>query len=174
MPCKKSLLTRLISFPGVRLLEEMQLSVIVSFDRNFFRFNGFTDLGAHTPVRQSRELGDHALVFMYQPISGKWDQTLACFLAEGCATGKILSHLVIEYINLLHACGLYVDAVISDRAQWNRGMWTLFGINQDNVSCDHPREKDEKLWFLSDFPHLIKNLRNFLVSREDTWVNFSH
>ena len=150
----------------------MQLTPSVSFDRKSFRFNGFTDLGAHTPVHQSRELGDHALVFMFQPFAGKWVQTLGCFLSKGCATGKILCHLVIECVNLLHAAGLYVDAIISDGAQWNRGMWTQFGIHENNVSCQHPCDEKEQLWFLSDFPHLIKNLRNFIVSKEETWVNF--
>ena len=107
----------------------MQLSATVSFKRQNFRFNGFTDLGAHTQIRQSRELGDHALVFMYQPLAGKWVQTLACFLSKSSTAGKILSHLVIECINLMHACGLCIEEVMSVGAQWNRGMWTQFGIN---------------------------------------------
>ena len=150
----------------------MQLTPNVSFDRKTLNFNGFTDLGDHTPVHQSRELGDHALVFMYQPFAGKWVQALACFLSKGCATGNVLSHLIIECISLLSACGLHVNAVVSDGAQWNRGMWTQFGINEKKVSCKHPVEENEELWFISDFPHLIKNLRNNIVSREKTWVKF--
>ena len=163
----------LFFFIGVLLLDEMQLTPNISFDRKTFRFHGFTDLGAYTPVHQSRELGDHSLVLMFQPLAGKWVQALACFLSKGCATGKVLSHLIIECLNLLHAAGLHVQAVVSDGAQWNRGMWTQFGINEENVSCTHPCDENEKLWFLSDFPHLVKNVRNSIVSREETWVQFS-
>ena len=141
----------------------MQLTPNVSFDRKTFKFNGFTDLGSLTSVYQSREQGEHALVLMYQPFAGKWVQALACFLSRGCATGKVLSHLVMECINLLHAVGIYVQAVVSDGAQWNRGMWTQLNINEKNVPCEHPCNADERLWFLSDFPHLIKNLRNCIV-----------
>ena len=155
---------------GVLLLDEIKLTPNISFDRKTLRFNGFTDLGAYTPVHQSRELGDHALVLMYQPLTGKWIQALACFLSKGCATGKVLNHLVIECINLLHVCGIHVQAVVSDGAQWNRGMWSEFGIDAENVSCVHPCNDEDRLWFLSDFPHLIKNTRNFIVSKEETWV----
>lgn len=155
---------------GVLLLDEMKLNPCVSFDKQTLKFNGFTDLGSYTPVHQARELGDHALVFMYQPFVGKWVQVLGCFLSKGCANGKVLSHLVIECINLLKACQLSVNAIISDGGQWNRGMWTQFGICEGNTSCEHPIEEDKTLWFLSDFPHLIKNLRNTIVSSEETWL----
>ena len=98
----------------------MHLTPNVSFDRKTLKFNGFTDLGSLTPVHQSRELGDHALLLMYQPFAGKWVHALACFVNKGCASGKVLSHLVMEYINLLHTVGIHVQAVVSDRAQWNR------------------------------------------------------
>jgi hypothetical protein len=41
--------------------------------------------------------------------------------------------------------------------------WTLFGLSPDNVSCRNPVEgghksdhNERKLWFFSDFPHLVK------------------
>ncbi|KAK0075394.1 hypothetical protein PV325_006952, partial [Microctonus aethiopoides] len=49
---------------------------------------GFVDLGGHTPERQKHQLGDHALVIMFQSFRGKWVQTLACFLSKGCADSK--------------------------------------------------------------------------------------
>ena len=110
------------SIKGALLLDEMQLTPTISFDKKILKFHGFTDLGAYTPGHQARELGDHALVLMYQPFAGPWVQVLACFLSKGCATGQVLAHLVLECINLLNASGLYVDAVVSDGAQWNRGM----------------------------------------------------
>lgn len=152
-------------------MDEMKLSQNVSFDSKKLRFNGFTDLGKHTPVHQCRELGDHALVIMFQPFAGNWVQALACFLSKGCATGNVLSHLIIECINLLHVCGIHVQGVVSDGAQWNRGMWNQFGINDNSFSCSHSNNENERLWFLSDFPHLVKNFINFIVSREETLVS---
>lgn len=54
----------------------------------------------------------------------------------------------------------YVDAVTSDGAQWNRGVWTKFGIKDGHFHCKHSCGPSEKLWFFSDFPHLIKCFRN--------------
>ncbi|XP_046408757.1 uncharacterized protein LOC124173283 [Ischnura elegans] len=49
-------------------------------------------------------------------------------------------------------------------------MWRHFGIDAENASCIHPVNALRRLWFSSDFPHLIKNVRNFFVKNEETWT----
>lgn len=146
----------------------MKLIKGVNFDRQSMKVLGFTDLGQFTPDNQKNSLGDHALVFMFQPFRGKWIQTLACFLSKGAAPGKVLHHLLIECIILLEKSGLFVDAVVTDGAQWNRNMWTHFGITETNVSCPHIFDSNHKLWFFSDFPHLIKKHEKFHLFKQGT------
>ena len=79
--------------------------------------------------------------------------------------------LIIEALILLENAGFHASVVTMDGAQWNRGVWTLFGINEKKVSCKHPANNSKKLWFISDFPHLIKCLRNNLMSLLEFFVS---
>ncbi|KAK3915568.1 HIG1 domain family member 2A, mitochondrial [Frankliniella fusca] len=60
--------------------------------------------------------------------------------------------------------GFCVDVVTTDGAQWNRAMWRLSGVNLQSSSTEHPSNPDQRLWFCSDFPHLVKTLWNRVVS----------
>lgn len=85
-------------------------------------------------------------------------QSIGAFLSKGAAKPKILQKLVLEAIFLLEKSGLYVHIIVSDGGSWNRGMWKLFGIDEDNVGCEHPIDQKRRLCFASDFPHLIKTM----------------
>ncbi|XP_029347780.1 uncharacterized protein LOC115034612 [Acyrthosiphon pisum] len=130
---------------GTLLLDEMKLSESVSFNKKTFEINGLTNLGDYTPEHQTNKKGDHALVLMFQPFRGKWVQSLACFLSK--------------------------DVITTDGATWNRSMWSKFGISKENISCTHMHDESRRLWFVSDFPHLIKNMRNCKVKQEEFWVS---
>lgn len=63
-------------------------------------------------------------------------------------------------------------------------MWKRFGLKDLDASCIHPCSVDDKddnqsesshrrLWFCSDFSHLVKNLRNFMMSHEEMWVRIA-
>lgn len=151
----------------------MKLSKRVSSNRKDLSVEGFVNLGEHTPLKDKNKKGDHVLVLMYQPFQGKWTQTIACFLSKGCASSEVLHEIIVEAIILIERAGLFVDAVVSDGASWNRKMWELFGISGKKVSCRHIVDPSRRLWFLFDFPHLIKCLRNFLTKSEENWV-WSH
>ena len=106
------------------------------------------------------------MVFLFQPFKGKWVQTLGCFLSKGSASGTVLQKLIIECIGLAEKSGLRIDAVVTDGASWNRNMWKTFGITKENISAEHVVDPKRRLWFISDFPHLIKCLRNFLTHQD--------
>lgn len=155
----------------------MQLTKSLYFNRASLNIEGFTNLGDHTPDNQKNVAGDHALVIMFQPFKGKWIQTLGCFLSKGSASGTVLHKLIMEAIILAENAGLAVDAVTTDGASWNRAMWKRFGISEKIVSSPHICNPKRRLWFFSDFPHLIKCIRNFLIKhglREGIWVNNFH
>jgi len=152
----------------------MKLSEGIAFDSKKLLFQGFVDLGEETPTEQRKVRGDHALVFLFQPFCGQWVQTIGSFLSKGCANSTILHKLILECIVLVENCGFHIDVVTSDGATWNRSMWKLFGLNGEDCSCEHPcaNGTDRKLWFCSDFHHLVKNFRNFVVGSPETWVSY--
>lgn len=137
------------------------------------QFIGFTDLGKYTPVDQSNKPGDHALVILYQPFQGQWVQSVGAFLTRGAATGDILCQILLEAIVLLENSNFNVDCVVCDGAQWNRGMWNRFGISSNKPYCQHVTDESRKLYFISDFPHLMKNLWTWIISKGCIQVTFS-
>lgn len=144
----------------------MKLTKALAFNRNNLKVEGFTDLGKYTPEHAKGKKGDHALVFLFQPFKGKWVQTLGCFLSKGSATGTVLHNLIIECIGLAEKSGLRIDAVVTNGASRNRNMWSQFGITKNKVSVQHVVDPTRNLWFISDFPHLIKCVRNFLTHKD--------
>jgi len=40
-------------------------------------------------------------------------------------------------------------------------MWNIFGVIEECVSIQHIIDEKRRLRFISDFPHLIKCLRNY-------------
>lgn len=137
--------------------------------------DGFVNLGEYTPENLKGSAADHALVFMFQPFQGQWVQVLGQFLSKSAVTSEILHKLIIECVILMEKAGFYVDLIVSDGAQWNRGMWRLFGITENECSCEHPFGFGRRLWFISDFPHLLKCFRNKIMEKEEFWVpDFFH
>jgi len=132
-----------------------------------FQVLGFTDLGNYTPEKQKDQLGNHALVLMYQPFAGSWVQPVGCFLSRGAVSSDVLYHILLEAIVLLENSGVKVNAIVSDAAQWNRGMWNLFGVTDAKAYVEHVCNSDPKLWFISNFPHLIKNIRNWMLENPE-------
>jgi len=130
----------------------------VTFNKSTLNVDGLIDLGKYTPERQENKLGDHALVFMYQPYQGPWIQAIGAFLSKGAAPNEVLQKLIVEAVILLEKSGFKVHNVVTDGGPWNRGMWNSFGIKNINVSFQHPIDSERSLWFISDFPHLIKTM----------------
>lgn len=116
--------------------------------------------------KREKNLGDHALVVTFQPFQGGWVQNLACFLTRGAANDDELTKLVLESVILTESTGFKVDGVVTDGAPWNRSMWTKFGVNEDNPTAEHPCDPERRLYFLSDYPHLLKCMRNCFVDKK--------
>ncbi|KAK7590319.1 hypothetical protein V9T40_001932 [Parthenolecanium corni] len=158
---------RSIERRGVLLLDEMKLSPSVRFDKSDLKILGFVDLGKYTPADQVGELGDHALVIMFQPFVGKWVQSLACFLSRGAANGVVLTQIILEAIILLGNANFYVHGITTDGATWNRSMWRNFGVSEASPSTTNPSDETKKIYFFSDFPHLMKCLWCWVISKDE-------
>lgn len=134
----------------------MKLSEALAFNKNSLQVDGLVNLGKHTPEGQKHEMGDHALVLMFQPFQGPWVQVVAAFLSKGAASGHVLEKIVLEGVLLMEQHGFHVDEIVTDAGPWNRAMWSLFGVKKGRPSCEHPADHTRRLWFASDFPHMMK------------------
>lgn len=119
-------------FVGIFAVDEIKLSETLSFDRVNLKVEGFTDLGQYTPEYQKAVRGDHALTIMFPPFIGNFVQTIGCFFSKGSANSTVLHKIILEAIILAEKSGLFIDAVVTDGAAWNRAMWTKFGVSEKN------------------------------------------
>lgn len=152
---------------GCLLVDECKISKTKKFDKNSMKFVGFVDLGKYTPKKMENNLGDHALVKMFQPFAGQGLQALACFLSGGDVTWEILARIMLECVILCENAGLYIDVITSDGASWNRKMWKHLSVeNSLQPWCEHPMDASRKLRMCSDFSHLMKCWRNNLTKKK--------
>ncbi|XP_077519809.1 uncharacterized protein LOC144129531 [Amblyomma americanum] len=151
---------------GGLLIDEMKLSEHLSMEK-CAKLRGFVDLGPFTPPEDAGLPCDHGMVVMFVPFTGRFSQIIGTFAANGNAKGNLLCKILIEAVILAEQAGLFVDFVTCDGASWNRKMWTLMGIkaSASKITCGvkHPVDAKRNLYFLSDFPHLLKCLRNSLL-----------
>ncbi|KAH7955183.1 hypothetical protein HPB49_025246 [Dermacentor silvarum] len=163
---------------GGLLVDELKLSEHL-FVISAATFEGLVDLGRFTPKSEKCEPCDHGMVIMFAPFTGKWTQILAVFATHGNVKGELLAKLLVEAVLLAEDAGLLVDFVTCEGATWNRKMWKVLGIGATSASIKcrmrHPKDGSHYLHFLSDFPQLVKCLRNNLLSHNfdtpDGWVS---
>ncbi|CAG5093279.1 Protein of unknown function [Cotesia congregata] len=74
---------------GTLLIDEVALSEGVKLNSRTMKFDGFVDLGDHTPEKYLNTRADHALVFMFQPFQGDWVQVVGSFLTTSALIQKI-------------------------------------------------------------------------------------
>lgn len=151
---------------GGLIVDELKLSEHLSVNSEG-RIDGFVDLGQFTSDKDKHSVCDHGMVRIFVPFVGKWTQILAAFATHGNINGNLLTKIMLEAVILAEKAGLKVDFITSDGATWNRKMWSVMGIKasltETKCSTLHPVDPTRKLHFLSDFPHLIKCLRNGLL-----------
>jgi hypothetical protein len=104
---------------------------------------------------------------MFQPFVGPWTQTIGCYLSKNNVNGDILAKMCLEAIARLENSGFKVDGIVSDGASWNRKMWSEMGIDLEKGTCEHPMDDKRQLHFFSDVPHLIKNLRSYVLQAKE-------
>ncbi|KAM7296801.1 hypothetical protein ISCGN_021956 [Ixodes scapularis] len=163
---KKTSVMKPFKCHGGLVIDEIKLSEHLSVD-TAGKVAGFVDLGPYTPQEEERLLSDHGLVVMFVPLVGSWTQVLGTFATSTNVKGELLAKIVLEATVLAEKAGLFVDYITCDAASWNRKMWRIMGVKATSKEVVgkrlHPSDSKRFLYFLSDFPHLVKNLRNRLL-----------
>ena len=147
-------------------LDEMSITAGVQYDNRNDNFLGGVTLPGHSGT------DTHVLVFMLGGITTRWKQTIAYYYAGNSTDGRVFADIVIQIIRMCHEIGLNVTAVTSDMGSPNRAMWKKLGIVigrgiAAKNSFPHPCNSENNVCILADVPHLIKNVRNHIVSGQD-------
>lgn len=154
---------------GLLILDEISLRESISVCAKTLTYKGLIDFGADGPKPCTiDDKATSALVFMFQPLADKYTQPICAFASKGPVSGGVLAQLIVKAIVLLEQSGAKVHGVVSDAAASNRKFWTELGVNGSlgNTKSwfEHPCGEDRKVYVFSDTPHLIKNVRNRLLS----------
>ncbi|KAG8184513.1 hypothetical protein JTE90_002359 [Oedothorax gibbosus] len=158
---------------GALLFVEMKLSENFSV-KGSGQVEGFCGYGEFTPKVLKNKPCDHGKVLLFQPFLGDWVQIVGVFATAGNMSGGELARILLEAILNVERAGLFVDCVVGDGASWNRTMWREFGIGvasngEIKHKVLHPNDEGTSnsryLHFLSDFPHLLKCIRNTLLDK---------
>ncbi|KAM7313814.1 uncharacterized protein ISCGN_003601 [Ixodes scapularis] len=100
--------------------------------------------------------------FYWQVAPDPW-----CVCSHSNVKAETLTQIILEAVIMSENAGLHVDFITCDGAAWNRSMWRSFGISatKDKTVCrrQHPTDPERFLYFVSDFPHLVKCVRNSFV-----------
>ncbi|KAG8192301.1 hypothetical protein JTE90_002123 [Oedothorax gibbosus] len=155
---------------GNLLFDELKLSENLKMDSNGV-VQGYVNYGPDlTPDSEMNLICNHGLVLLFQPFRGDWVQIIGVFGTHQNVKADHLSKILIEAVILCENAGLFVDVITGDGATWNRAMWRKFGIGQSKegivkYKVVHPCDSARNLHFISDFPHLLKCLRNRFLSK---------
>lgn len=87
--------------------------------------------------------------------------------------GKSFQPIVNQIITEAEKIGLKVNSITSDMGSSNKAMWTAYGINCQpgsehtyNNCTPHPIDRERKLFFMPDVPHLFKNIKQSLLNNK--------
>ena len=148
-------------------LDEMQLRPHVEYDKGLKRYVGF--VSKEFCNSEEPAIATHALVFIVRGLTVHWKQVIAYVLTENSTKPDKLWDFVRNLIVCLYSHGILVKCVTSDMGSNNRGMWGVIGVhsirNQVNCKISHPCKPEENIYFVADVPHLLKNIRNCLLSQ---------
>lgn len=151
------------------VFDEMALSPGLSYDTKNDAIIGFEDSGKG----KTKEFADHVLVFMVRGIVKKYKQPVAYTFCSSTTKTIVLKNLIKDIVTEVQNCGLKVVATVCDQGATN-----LAAINDliNETKAANLRKniefrggyfeiQNQKIFALFDPPHLMKGIRNNLLTK---------
>ncbi len=113
----------------------------------------------------------HILVFLVKHIYTKSKFIAAYYLTGNSMSNKSYYSTTKDVIKAIETMIKYkIHSVTTDIEPNNLKLWKEFGIeskrNSIQTFASHPNDSNRNLYFIADVAHLIKNLRNSLLSQD--------
>lgn len=144
----------------VLLFDEMAIKKNLDYNKSLDLIEGFEDLGERRSVQYASE----AMVFMATGIMNKWKLPLGYKLISKTMKVDDIKQCIYDIVKILKLCGMEVKMVVCDQGSSNRSAITRLG-----VTAEHPffvTPDGDRIGFMYDVPHLIKSVRNQLLSSD--------
>ena len=164
----------------VLLLEEMAIIPSYDFDTRTESVIGHCTISGSNEKDMQDQMATHAMVFMVCGLTARWKQVVAYFFTGNSFSAKEVKDIIIEIIQKASECNLTVYNVTMDMGGGNQAVLREFGIyckvkreNDELGQCNdtveivntiqHPVIEGQRLTFMPDVPHVLKNIRNHLT-----------
>lgn len=114
-------------------------------------------------------IATHALVFMLVGICSRWKHIVGYHLTGNSFNSSTLREIIFQIINNIEELSFHVNFITSDMGSGNTGLWKLLGISTNRFSkvrnyIIHPFDSTRYLYIIPDPPHILKNLKQSLLS----------
>lgn len=145
------------------IFDEISLSASLQYLEKFDKIIGFKDLGDQN---RSSKLADKALVFMVRGCRKKFKQPVAFYLTDGTMDSVNLAIIIKKVIETVQLTGLTVVSTICDQAPTN--VAAINRLYKETLGKKYFGFEvgNQEIIPLYDVPHLLKGLRNNLVSKD--------
>lgn len=151
------------------LFDEMAIGAGISYDKRNDKIIGFVDNGE----QMNKEFCDHALVFMIRGTVKKFKQPLAYYFCSGSTKSAELKAQIKKIIKKVQKTGLEVVATICDQGASNMAAINMLlkETREVYIRTGKPYTEgffemnNKKIFPLYDPPHLIKGIRNNLITK---------
>lgn len=154
------------------IFDEMSLSPQLHYDSIQDKIRGFTTNGQN-------KISDHALVFMVKGIKKNYKQPVAYYFTQNL-NKVLLKTCIKEVVRHVHASGLTILCSVCDQSAVNVG--AIDSLVRDTKEIYLKKGKawrddmftvDNKTIIpLYDVPHLLKGIRNNLLTKDLKYVDF--
>ncbi|CAH2105412.1 unnamed protein product [Euphydryas editha] len=151
------------------IFDEISLSPGLFYNSALCQITGFEDMGHE----RHKIIADHALVFMIKGIKSKFKQPICFTFCHGCTKKADLKNLLTNVLKQISSTGLTVVATVCDQSATNLSV--IKSLKDDTKAKYLKNEKehntlafeldDIKVFPLFDPPHLLKGMRNNLLSK---------
>ena len=140
--------------------DEVALTAGLAYERGHDTVKGFVDFGC---LGQSKELGNHALVFMASGMFTHWKQPLGYFVSRNSAPALVLKDLLFQCLSYVRSAGFIVKGIICDMGPTNQKLLRSIDVTSDSPFIE---VEGEKVFVFFDPPHLLKCVRNNLFAHD--------
>lgn len=102
-------------------------------------------------------------------ICSRWKHIVGYHLTGNSFNSSTLREIIFQIINNTEELGFHVNFITSDMGSGNTGLWKLLGISTNRFSkiknyIIHPFDSTRYLYIIPDPPHILKNLKQSLLS----------
>ena len=104
------------------LFDEMSIRENVWFNQKFDCIEGYEDLGSQG---RTRNMANHALLFLLRGLCRNWKQLVAYYLSHGSTKAEMLKQFLKEVLEACQNVGLHVVATVCDGYQQRQGHETV-------------------------------------------------